>query len=92
MLFAIERYKEALRIRTYLCDNRLVAQSIVRISQSYLLLRKNCEDNKLNENYYSDICNYIKEVESIYKKIPQENFRYEDLEQLKKEIDKDDSY
>jgi hypothetical protein len=92
LLFAIERYKEALRIRTYLCDNRLVAQSIVRISQSYLLLRKSCEDNELDENYCSEICNYIKEVESIYKRIPQENFRYEDLEQLKKEINKEDSH
>ena len=88
LLSAIEMYEEALKIRTYLCDSRLVAQSIVRISQSYLLLIKNCENNELNEHYYSKFANYINNVESIYKRIPQENFRYEDLEQLKKEMSK----
>ena len=68
----------------HLRDMRLVAQSIVRLSKSYLLLAK-CENHDIKE-YYSEIKDYIENVEIIYKRIPQEDFRYDDLEQLKKEL------
>lgn len=83
---AIKKYKEAIEIRTYLCDSRLVAQSKVRISQSYLSLIKDCPNHELNKYYCYKICDYIKDIEAIYMRIPQEKFRYDELEQLKKEL------
>jgi hypothetical protein len=84
---AIKCYKEALRIRMERRDMRLVSQTTVRISKTYLLLIK-CINNKMGEEHYSEIQNYINYVKQFYERFPQEEFRYSDLVQLKEELDK----
>jgi len=88
---AIKCYKEALRIRMERRDMRLVSQTTVRISKTYLLLIK-CINNKISEEYYSEIHNYINYVKQFYERFPQEDFRYNDLVQLKEELDKNHTY
>lgn len=87
LLSAIKKYKEAIEIRTYLCDSRLVAQSKFRISQCYLSLIKDCPNHKLSKYYCSKIYSYIKDIETVYIRIPQEKFRYDELEELKNETE-----
>ncbi|MDI9394788.1 MAG: hypothetical protein QM426_04945 [Euryarchaeota archaeon] len=81
---ATKYYKEALKVRMHLCDKRLVAQSKIRICQSYFLLVKRA-NHDISE-YYSEIEEHIKDIEAIYKRIPQEDFRYNDLKELKQEL------
>lgn len=80
---ALFKYKEALEIRKHLRDERLIAQSYIRISQCYLELINVVKDENRKEKLVIDLENYLNEVHSVYRKIPQEEFRCNDLKQLK---------
>ncbi len=85
---ALEIYNEAFHIRKHLCDDRLIAQSCVRIAQCCIQLMKCTNDAKLREKCVEKINEMIQEASSIYQRIPQEAFRLQDLRKLEEEMDR----
>jgi len=80
-----EIYNRAMRIREQLRDQRMIAQSKVRIAQCNLwLARISLEkgNSKKARELIDDAEKLTGAVEDIYKSIPQEKFRRADVEQI----------
>jgi len=82
---ALESYNEALNIREHLRDDRLIAQSYVRIAQCHVQLMKVTNDAGEQAKSAKESDDAIKRAHSIYQRIPQEEFRLNDLEQVQTE-------
>lgn len=85
---ALENYNEAFDIREHLRDDRLIAQSCVRIAQCHVQLMKCTDDAGLREVCVAKTNEMIRRASSIYQEIPQEAFRLQDLQQLQEEMNR----
>lgn len=86
---ALETYREAMRVRERLRDLRMMAQSKVRIAQCNLglarLARKRGDEEVAN-GLISETKKLAGEVKESYKLVPQEQFRWGDVEQICKQV------
>lgn len=89
LIKALENYNEALNIREHLRDERLIAQSYVRIAQCHVQLMKVTNDAGEWAKSAAESGDAIREADSIYQMIPQEAFRLQDLRRIKKERDQE---
>lgn len=87
---AIKMYERAKSIREQLHDPRRIAQSNVRIAECKLGLA----EHALKRHAFKTVCGFAeeasrlaKEVDIHYEEIPQESFRKEDLDNIRKNIE-----
>lgn len=90
---SLEIYYKAMRIREQLRDQRMIAQSKVRVAQCNLgLAWISCENG--NSEKARELIDAVKklagddDVGGIYKLIPQEKFRRADVEQIQEEANR----
>lgn len=89
LIKALESYNEALNIREHLRDDRLIAQSYVRIAQCHVQLMKVTDDAEELTKFAEESDDAIQRAYSIYQRIPQEEFRLQDLKRVQKERDQE---
>lgn len=87
---ARELYKKGYNVRIRLRDPRTMAQSQVRIAQCILgLARVACTRRDMSQikNYIEEVRRLVTDTEEIYRNVPQEDIRKQDVEEIKLEID-----
>lgn len=88
---SLDIYRTAMRIRKQLRDQRMIAQSKVRVAQCNLGLARISWENGNSEKareLIDDAEKLAGAVEDIYKLIPQEKFRRADVEQIQEEANR----
>jgi len=89
--YALERYEFSMDYRQRLRDPRMIAQSGTRVAQCQVsMARIHLKGGSATQEHIQTLLdsseNHARSVEQIYRNIPQEDFRYDDVQRILEEI------